>query len=135
MTLAATDLASGVQLWDLGGGRALGAVGAGSQPHALDPCFSPDGTLLAFGTPDGEVIIWDRAGGRQRARVRVAPQDSLAIAFAPDSQSLAVCGELGRDDHRPRHVHRPPALESRSRAWSDDRPGILTRRQDHRREP
>jgi WD40 repeat protein len=35
-----------------------------------------------------------RAGGWQRASARVAPQNSLAIAFAPDSQSLAVCGEL-----------------------------------------
>jgi WD40 repeat protein len=50
--------------------------------------------LLAFGMPGGEVIIWDRAGGVQRARARVAPQGLLAIAFAPDSQSLAVCGEL-----------------------------------------
>jgi WD40 repeat protein len=50
--------------------------------------------LLAFGMPGGEVIIWDRAGGVQRARARVAPQGLLAVAFAPDSQSLAVCGEL-----------------------------------------
>jgi WD40 repeat protein len=49
--------------------------------------------LLAFGTPDGEVIIWDRAGGRLRARAQVNPQNSLAIAFASDSQSLSVCGE------------------------------------------
>jgi RNA polymerase sigma factor (sigma-70 family) len=94
MTLAATDLASGVQLWDLGGGRALGPVDAGSHSHALHPCFSPDGTLLAFGVPDGEVILWDRAGVRIRARTRVASQGSLAIAFAPDSQSLSACGEL-----------------------------------------
>ena len=96
MTLAATDHASGIQLWDLGGGKALGPVDTGSQPYAVHPCFSPDGTMLAFGTPGGEVILWDRARGRQRARARVATEGSLAIAFAPDSQSLAVCGELDR---------------------------------------
>ena len=71
MTLAATDIASGVQLWDLGR-RALGPVDSGSQPGPRRlPVFSPDGTLLAFGVPYGEVIIWTAPeGGCEPGRVR-----------------------------------------------------------------
>ena len=94
MTLAATNFSHGMQLWDLGGARALGAVDGGSQPVAFSPRFSPDGTLLAFGTPDGEVTLWDRAAGRVRARARVDPENPVTIAFAPDSQSLVVCGQV-----------------------------------------
>ena len=94
MTLAATSLGSGVQLWDLGGGKALGAVDGGSQPLALSPRFSPDGLLLAFATPAGEVIVWDRVAGKVRMRGHGDSEESLVIAFAPDVQTLAVRGGL-----------------------------------------
>ena len=94
MTLAVASETSGLQLWDLGGGRALGAVDGGSQRYAISPCFSPDGRLLGFGTQGGEVIVWDRAGGRPLAKHRVELQGFLSIAFTPDSQSLAIRGDL-----------------------------------------
>jgi WD40 repeat protein len=93
MTLAITDDASGVQLWDLGGGRPLGAVDGGSEPRALAPCFSVDGKLLAFANPAGEVTFWDRSGGRAQAKTQSGARGSLALAFAPDSQSVAVGSE------------------------------------------
>ena len=93
MTLAATSLGNGIQLWDLGGGRALGAVDGGSQPLALAPCFSPDGTLLVFGAPQGDVTLWNRARSGPQLRVQVPAQDSMAISFSPDGSSLAVCSD------------------------------------------
>ena len=62
MTLAASDEASGLQLWSLAAGRALGVLAEGTPRGVLAPVFSPDGRLLAFGTSEGELIVWDRAG-------------------------------------------------------------------------
>jgi RNA polymerase sigma factor (sigma-70 family) len=94
MTLAVTNDTSGVQLWDLGGGRPLGPVDGGSEPQALAPSFSGDGKLLAFANPEGVVTIWDRAGSRVQVKRQPGPRGSLALAFAPDSQSLAVGSDL-----------------------------------------
>jgi WD40 repeat protein len=92
MTLAASDEASGFQLWSLAAGRPLGTLSEGSPQGVLAPAFSSDGRLLAFGTTDGEVILWDRLRGQPQATARFEWSDRPAIAFAPDSLSLAVTG-------------------------------------------
>ena len=94
MTLAASDQASGLQLWDLGGGRPLGAARRFSAGRAL-PLLLP-GRPASGVRHDGR--RGDRVGSCRTAAAGHGPgldrQDSLAIAFAPDGQSLAVSGDL-----------------------------------------
>jgi eukaryotic-like serine/threonine-protein kinase len=63
--------------------------------------ISPDGKLLATGTLEGKVKLWDAANGRQLASVQAHPSgDSglcVALAFSPDGRILATGGPNGYD--------------------------------------
>lgn len=64
---------------------------ATTGPAACVLTFSPDGRLLAAGTRDGRVWLWDlAAGGRPRAVYTAGRQWVWALAFAPDGRSLAT---------------------------------------------
>lgn len=56
--------------------------------------FSPDGQRLAWGTFEGEAVIMNIASGAIERRFSVAkPDNSSYIAFAPDSNTLAVASQ------------------------------------------
>ena len=54
------------------------------------PVFSPDARLMAVNSVDGEVVLWDRAPRQRHLTAR-----GEAVAFAPDSRSLAMTGSDG----------------------------------------
>jgi WD40 repeat protein len=59
--------------------------------------FSPDGrTLAATSFLSHEIILWDMAGGRERARLRGHASYVSSIAFAPDGRFLASGGVTDR---------------------------------------
>ncbi len=62
-------------------------------PAGLDAvAISPDGKLVAAGSADGQIHIWDEATG---ALLRTLPghaSAATAVAFAPDGKSLASAG-------------------------------------------
>src|SRR5262249_46769315 len=64
------------------------ASGNGPVPTVA---FSPDGLLLASGTEDRKVIVWD---ARNHRRLFTLPQNSPIhhLAFDPDGGRLAICG-------------------------------------------
>lgn len=59
---------------------------------ASSSAMSPDGTLLAIGTFNGTVRIWETAGSRLLAQWRAQKEKVTALAFFCDSQSLLSAG-------------------------------------------
>jgi general transcriptional corepressor TUP1 len=58
-------------------------------------CISPDGTLVAAGSLDTVVRIWDVATGRLVERLRGHRDSVYSVAFTPDGRGL-VSGSLDK---------------------------------------
>jgi serine/threonine-protein kinase len=54
--------------------------------------FSPDGGLLASGSHDGNVHVWNPLTGKLHKQLQAHEQPVAAVAFAPDGQALATAG-------------------------------------------
>jgi WD40 repeat protein len=61
----------------------------------LGLCLSRDGNTLVTGDDKGEVIVWDRAAGKERVRLHVKGW-VYGMALAPDAASLLVAERLPR---------------------------------------
>ena len=55
--------------------------------------FSPDGQLLASGSTNGQVILWDVATGEIVHEFLTS--STRMLAFSPDGETFAACGENG----------------------------------------
>jgi RNA polymerase sigma factor (sigma-70 family) len=86
--LAVCEARKGTRLWNLAEARETFLANTSCSMTA--PVFSPDAQLMAVNSLDGEVVVWDRATGQKRLTVQGA-----AVAFAPDSRSLAMTGSDG----------------------------------------
>ena len=51
--------------------------------------FSPDGTTLAFGFPDGTVKLWDVSTGENIATLEGHTDWTQAVAFSSDGTKIA----------------------------------------------
>ncbi len=71
--------------WEIGGGRA----------DAL--AFSPDGSRIAAGANDSQVVVWEAASGTEVWRTRGNYQFIVALAFTPNSNDLLTAGTSGMD--------------------------------------
>ncbi|MFB4278116.1 WD40 repeat domain-containing serine/threonine protein kinase [Nonomuraea sp. MTCD27] len=87
--LATTGPDASVRVWTLPDGRASGAPLAGHPARVTAAAFSPDGgTLLAVGTADGSVLLWEVATGRQRGVLRGHTLPVTSLAFGPGGALL-----------------------------------------------
>ncbi len=87
------------------GGKPTGAKTTGDRPElalqlghsslilAID--FSPDGTLLASGSNDNTVKIWDAASRELIRTIEAHTAPVRGVAFSPDGKTLATGDENG----------------------------------------
>lgn len=102
-TLAVASQRGGVRLVSL---PEAGRIGSGevaegtplpeipNRVHTL--AFSPDDRLLAFGTTDGSLILWDRRDRRILAQFRDHVRCVHSVAFSADGRTIATGGMDGR---------------------------------------
>ena len=66
----------------------------GHTGWVLSVSFSPDGTLIASGSSDDTVKLWDVATGTNIATLQGHTDDVTSVSFSPDGTTLAS----GADD-------------------------------------
>jgi WD40 repeat protein/class 3 adenylate cyclase len=85
---------SSIQVWDAASGRLL------FSPHITERessiAFSPTSAVLAAGTSDGKIFLWDAHRGTPvRAPIQLAASNVQAIAFSPDGRELVASVQSG----------------------------------------
>ena len=76
-----------LRLYDLGSGREFQLKGHKGRARGL--AFSPDGTMLASGSVDGTIRLWDTATGAAVATLPGHMEETSDVAFSPDGRTLA----------------------------------------------
>jgi WD40 repeat protein len=79
-------------LWDIETRK--GTSLSGHSDPVVSLAISPDGQWLASGDRVGNIILWDMTGGtpKQAADFKATDRIVRALAFSPDSQTLASTG-------------------------------------------
>ena len=87
----ALALDNAAQVWDTKEWKQIREIaGHFSQPDTL--AFSPDGAMLAAGTMDGDVILWNRTNDSEQRVPRAHLEAVHKVAFRPDGKWLATAG-------------------------------------------
>ena len=68
---------------------------AGHRDFVSGLAFSPDGSILATGSMDGAIRLWNTASGQSIASLPGHMQETTDVAFSPDGRTLA---SLGREE-------------------------------------
>jgi WD40 repeat protein len=74
-------------LYDCASGRLFPLVG--HKDFVSNLAFSPDGLMLASGSMDGTIRLWNTTNGSPRALLPGHMQETTDVAFSPDGRTLA----------------------------------------------
>src|SRR5262249_44841502 len=75
--------------WDLPSRKPVWTVSRTIPDYAIEAAVSDDGALLATGSYDKQVRVWDAATGELRHTLTDHPKITRRLAFAPDGRALA----------------------------------------------
>ena len=87
----ALALDNAAQVWDTREWKQIREL-AGRFGHPDTLAFSADGAMLAAGTLDGDVILWDRTNDHEQRVSRAHAEAVRKVAFRPDGKWLATAG-------------------------------------------
>jgi WD40 repeat protein/serine/threonine protein kinase len=99
--LASTARDQKVTIWDAGTGQVTHTLpypllGPPSTDDLLDQravvSYSPDGSHIAAGAPDGSVPVWDTLTRELLQQPRLHPSGVWAVTYSPDGSRLATGG-------------------------------------------
>jgi WD40 repeat protein len=98
LLVALGDTGGEVEVWDVKTGE-LAWSGREHVSGVASLAFSPDGKLLASGSWDKTVVVWNMAAKQEKTRILMVPALAVrSLAFAPDGQTLAIA--VGPGDPR-----------------------------------
>lgn len=104
----------------------------GHTDEVLCVAFSPDGQLIASGSFDRTVRLWDRATGKEARRIKDHMQPVRCLAFSPNGKQLVTAtGQVYRDPPRAAEPIPAPAVmpvpkgEKGTRADDKDNPHLV----------
>ena len=66
------------------------AAGPAGDQAVLTTAVSPDGAVLAAGTPDGRVVLWDVASGTVRRTIKAHAHSVTAVSYLTDGTLLSA---------------------------------------------
>jgi WD40 repeat protein/class 3 adenylate cyclase len=85
---------SSIQVWDAASGRPLFSPHITQRESSI--AFSPTSAVLAAGTSDGKIFLWDAQRGTPvRAPIQLAASNVSGIAFSPDGRRLGASLQSG----------------------------------------
>lgn len=79
-----------LRLWDTNGGKLVADILTGHTVMYQGMAFSPDGHSLAYGQPDGRIVLWDIASRAAVATLMGHQSEVLCLDFSPDGRYLAT---------------------------------------------
>lgn len=78
-----------VRAWDTATGKSIKEFFAGHEDRSYTAAFAPNGKWVAVGGQEAVVILYDLETGKEFKRLTGFPGAASALAFSPDSRTLA----------------------------------------------